>query len=144
MKRYALVLVALVLIATPAHAATKPVAVKKLDRIASAPGAEGLVIAGKNLVTFSNTSAPNTNVVVTGYDLNGIQVWQKTIDSGVDEIATTAAVDATGSIWIAGSSAPVTAPDTSTAPVITENPDGVVVEATLDRSRCGKSHQPVM
>jgi len=113
---------------TSATAAPKPVLVKKLERIAAGLTAEGLLLSGKTIVTYSNTEGANSNVVLTGYDLAGIQLWQKVLDSGLDEIATAGVTDNAGNIWLAGSSALAQAPDTSTPVVATDNPDGVVVE----------------
>ena len=67
-------------------------------------------------------------MVLTGYDITGAQLWQKVLDSGLDEIATAGAADSAGNIWLAGSSSIAQAPDTSTPVVATDNPDGVVVE----------------
>jgi hypothetical protein len=111
-----------------ADAATKSVAVKKLDVLTAAPGAEGLLISGKTLITYVNTGGANSNIVLTGLDLTGAQVWQKTIDSGADEIALVGAVDSAGNLWLAGDSAPLTAVDTSTVQLPADNPDGVVAE----------------
>ncbi|MEY2876835.1 MAG: hypothetical protein RLZ24_262 [Actinomycetota bacterium] len=128
MKRLLLLVFAASLVLPTASAAPKAVAVKKLDIVASAVSAEGLVATGKTLVTYSNTGSTNSNIELTGLDVAGVQQWVRTIDSGVDEIATAAAVDAAGNIWLAGSSAAVTVPESVTAAIAAENPDGVVVE----------------
>ncbi len=111
-----------------ASAATKSVTVKKLDVITAAPGAEGLLISGKTLITYVNTGGSNSNIVLTGLDPSGVQQWLKTIDSGADEIALAGAVDSNGNLWLAGASAPVIAPDTATVQLPADNPDGVVAE----------------
>ena len=128
MKRIALFLVLLIVGASPAVAAPKSVAVKKLNVIAVNQGAEKLVISGKTIVTVGNTDGINSNIQLTGLDINGVQLWQKTIDSGVDEVALAVAADATGNIWLAGASSPIVASESVTSPVQAENPDGVVVE----------------
>ena len=128
MKRLLLLVFAASLVLPTASAAPKAVAVKKLDIVASAVSAEGLVATGKTLVTYSNTGSTNSNIELTGLDVAGVQQWVRTIDSGVDEIATAAAVDAAGNIWLAGSSAAVTVPESVTAAIAAENPDGVVAE----------------
>jgi hypothetical protein len=123
-----LALVAL-LFATPAMAAPKAIQVKKLDIVAPTVSAEGLIATGKTLVTYFNTGALNSNIVLTGFDVSGAQLWLRTIDSGSDEIATAATVDAAGQIWLGGSSAAASAnTESATTTVIAENPDGVVVE----------------
>jgi hypothetical protein len=128
MKRLLLLVFAASLVLPTASAAPKAVAVKKLDIVASAVSAEGLVATGKTLVTYSNTGSTNSNIELTGLDVTGVQQWVRTIDSGVDEIATAATVDAAGNIWLAGSSAAVTVTESATAAIAAENPDGVVAE----------------
>ena len=128
MKRVAVLLIVLLGITASADAAPKTISVKKLLVVAPAPGAEGLVISGKTLVTYSNTSGINSNVVVTGLDSNGATLWQKTIDSGADEIALAASVDSNGDIWLAGDSAALTPSDTATTQLPPDNPDGVIGE----------------
>ena len=128
MKKLLLLIFAASLLSPPASAAPKAVAVKKLDIVASAVNAEGLVATGKTLVTYSNTGSTNSNIALTGFDVTGVQQWVRTIDSGVDEIATAATVDAAGNIWLAGSSAAVTVTESATAAIAAENPDGVVAE----------------
>jgi hypothetical protein len=97
-----------------AHAATKSVAIKKVDVLTTPPGAEGLLISGKTLITYVNTGGVNSNVVLTGLDPSGAQLWQKIIDSGADEIALVGAVDSTGNLWLAGASAQVVVAETTT------------------------------
>ena len=124
----AILLIAALALTPFASAATKSVAVKKLDVITAAPGAEGLLISGKTLITYLNTGGSNSNIVLTGLDLSGAQQWLKTIDSGADEIALAGAVDSAGNLWLAGASAPVIAADTTTVQLPADNPDGVVAE----------------
>jgi hypothetical protein len=128
MKKLLLLILAASLLSPTANAAPKAVAVKKLDIVASAVNAEGLVATGKTLVTYSNTGSTNSNILLTGLDVTGVQQWVRTIDSGVDEIATAATVDAAGAIWLAGSSAAATVTESATAVIAAENPDGVVAE----------------
>ena len=128
MKKLLLLIFAASLLSPSASAVPKAVAVKKLDIVASAVNAEGLVATGKTLVTYSNTGSTNSNIALTGLDVTGVQQWVRTIDSGVDEIATAATVDAAGYIWLAGSSAAATVVESATAAIAAENPDGVVAE----------------
>ena len=127
MKRFALFLVLLIAGTPSAVAAPKAVAVKKLNVIATVD-AESMVISGKTIVTVSSTDGSNSNILLTGLDISGTQQWQKTIDSGVDEVALASTVDPTGNIWIAGASAVPIATDSATVQVQAENPDGVVTE----------------
>lgn len=128
MKRLAFFLTIALIAAPVASAAPKTVAVKKLNLLAVNQGTELVVITGKTIITVGNTDGVNSNVVLTGLDGNGVQLWQKAIDSGVDEVALAATTDSLGNIWVAGASAPLVASETATAPVQAENPDGVVIE----------------
>ena len=128
MKKYLLLVLTIVISAQPAFAAPKSVQVKKIEILASAPNAEGMVMSGKNLITFSHAGSNNSNIVVSAVDTNGISQWNCTIDSGSDEIATVATVDSLGNIWLGGSSAPSTSSDSPTIVTGVENPDGVIQE----------------
>ena len=127
MKRFALFLALLLVGITPAVAAPKSVAVKKLSIIATV-SAEAMVITGKTIVTVSNTDGVNSNILLTGMDISGTQLWQKTIDSGIDEVALASAVDPLGNVWLAGASSVQVAVESATAPIQAENPDGVIAE----------------
>lgn len=127
MKRFALFLALLLVGITPAVAAPKSVAVKKLSIIATV-SAEAMVVTGKTIVTVSNTDGVNSNILLTGMDISGTQLWQKTIDSGVDEVALASAVDPLGNVWLAGASSVQAVVESATAPIQAENPDGVIAE----------------
>jgi hypothetical protein len=127
MKRFALFLALLLVGITPAVAAPKSVAVKKLSIIATV-SAEAMVVTGRTIVTVSNTDGVNSNILLTGMDISGTQLWQKTIDSGVDEVALASAVDPLGNVWLAGASSVQVAVESATAPIQAENPDGVIAE----------------
>ena len=127
MKRFALFLALLLVGITPAVAAPKSVAVKKLSIIATV-SAEAMVVTGRTIVTVSNTDGVNSNILLTGMDISGTQLWQKTIDSGVDEVALASAVDPLGNVWLAGASSVLAAVESATAPIQAENPDGVIAE----------------
>ena len=127
MKRFALFLALLLVGITPAVAAPKSVAVKKLSIIATVSG-EAMVVTGKTIITVSNTDSVNSNILLTGMDISGTQLWQKTIDSGVDEVALASAVDPLGNVWLAGASSVQAVVESATAPIQAENPDGVIAE----------------
>lgn len=134
MKRFALFLALLLIGATPASAAPKAVAVKKLTLMAVNQSAEKLVVTGKTIVTVANSDGVNSNILLTGFDVSGTQIWQKTIDSGVDEVALAATTDPAGNIWLAGASAAIASSESATVAVQAENPDGVVIE-TISKLR---------
>lgn len=127
MKRIALLLILLIAATPSAVGAPKSVVVKKLTIIATV-NAESIVASGKTLVTVSNSDGLNANILLTGVDISGAQLWQKTIDSGSDEVALASASDSAGNIWLAGASSLLPSTESATAPIQAENPDGVIVE----------------
>jgi hypothetical protein len=115
---------------TPADAATKPVAVQLGSIFAAPKDAEGFLLSGKNAIFIQNATGKSADVVVTASDQGGIQVWQKTIDSGFDEVATAITTDPLGNIWIAGSSAAAPQVETPTPLEGIDNPDAVIVDGS--------------
>jgi hypothetical protein len=113
---------------TPAEAAPKPIAVQFGSIFAAPVGAEGFVLSGKNVIFIQNVTGKSSDVVVTALDQGGAQVWQKSIDSGFDEVATAITTDPLGNIWIAGSSAAAPISETPTSIIGIDNPDAVNVD----------------
>jgi hypothetical protein len=132
MKFLAVLVAALLAFSTPAEAAQKRVAVKKIEKISTTPGAELLVANGSSIVTISNVDSTTTDIAINAMDISGASMWSKVIDAGVDEIAMAASRDNTGNLWIGGFSAPPAQQESATATTSAENPDSVVVEPTKD------------
>lgn len=132
MKFLAVLLTALLAFSTPAEAAQKRVAVKKIEKIATTPGAELLVANGASIITISNVDSTTSDIALNAMDISGAALWSKAIDAGVDEIAMAASRDNTGNLWIAGFSAPPAQQESATASAAAENPDSVVVEPIKD------------
>ena len=132
MKFLALFVAALLAFSTPAEAAQKKIAVKKIEKIATTPGAELLVANGSSIVTISNVDSTTSDIALNAIDISGAAIWSKVVDSGVDEIAMAVARDNAGNLWIAGFSATPAEQESATATVAAENPDSVVVEPTQD------------
>ena len=128
MKFLAVFIAALLTISTPADAAQKRVAVKKIEKIATTPGAELLVVNGSAIITLSNVDSTTSDIALNAFDISGAAIWSKVVDSGVDEIAMAAARDSAGNLWIAGFSATPATIESATATAAAENPDSVVVE----------------
>lgn len=118
-------------IPTHASAAPKSVTVKTIAKWSDAVGIELLTSTNKAVVTARNLSAASADIEVQARDFLGTVLWSKTIDSGLDEVATAIAPDGQGNIWIAGNSATPIVPDTSTVGATGLNPDGVVIEAPV-------------
>jgi hypothetical protein len=128
MKRITVLAVATSLTFTPAVAAPKSIALQ-LGSIYSAPSlTEAFILSGKSAVFLSNVNSKSADVVLTAFDQSGTQIWQCTIDSGVDEVATAITADPLGNIWIAGSSALSPTVETPTAITGIDNPDSVIVD----------------
>lgn len=130
MKRIAVLAVATSLTFTPAIAAPKSITLQ-LGSIYSAPSStEAFALSGKSAVFLSNLNSTSADVVLTALDQSGAQIWQRTIDSGVDEVATAVTADPLGNIWVAGSSAALPSVETPTVTTGIDNPDSV----SIDRS----------
>ena len=131
MKRVLLLSLIASLSLTPAEAAPKLIAVQLGSIFAAPTGAEGFVLSGKNAIFLQNATDKSADVVVTALDQGGVQAWQKTIDSGFDEVATAITTDPLGNIWIAGSSAAAPQLETPTSLVGIDNPDAVNVDGSI-------------
>ena len=129
MKRF-LAAVAVLVIALP-HAAAAPKSVTvQLGSIYSAPSnSEGFLLSGKNSIFFSNITGKSSDIQITALDASGNQIWQRVIDSGMDELATAGSVDPQGNIWFAGSAAPKAVTETLTPVIGIDNPDQVNIDA---------------
>jgi hypothetical protein len=130
MKRV-LILALLASITLPvAEAAPKALPVQ-LGSIYSAPaGTELFLATSKSSIFISNPTATSTNIQVISVDLTGTQLWQRTIDSGVDEVATATTLDPQGNIWLAGSIASSATSETLTSIAGIDNPDLVSIDAS--------------
>jgi len=114
--------------ATDAQAAPKSITVKSISPVMQDLKAEGLAVSKKAIVTYENLLGVTADIKVRSFDFSGTEIWSKTIDSGLDEVATALAVDAEGNIWLAGNSAVAAISETVTADTGALNPDGVEVE----------------
>ena len=130
MKFLAVFIAALLAFSTPAEAAQKRVAVKKIAKIATLPTAELLLASGSSIITVGNIESATSDISLSALNSDGTPSWNLNLDSGLDEIAMAATPDSAGNIWLAGFSATATAvvEETTTATVVAENPDSVLVE----------------
>ena len=122
-------LVLALVIPTHAQALPKPVAVKQLAKWSDATGIELLASTNKSVITVKNLLATSADIEIQARDFAGAVLWSKTIDSGLDEVATAIAPDGQGNIWLAGNSAAPATVETGTAGQSGLNPDGVIAEA---------------
>ena len=119
-----------VALAPSAGAAPKAVAIKQMVQITQDASAEAMVVTSKYILTYANFVGQSADIKVRAIDFTGAQIWEKTIDSGWDEVVTAITVDAQGSIWIAGNSAVAPSVETTTAADGALNPDLIAIEST--------------
>lgn len=130
MKRLlSLLVIASLLIVPSAHSAPKKLAVKPLQlltTVGTPDEVSGVVSSGKSLIVFGSKAA---KAYARSVDAAGKELWSLSLDQSPASIATAAAVDSAGDIWIAGATpiamglipptpaaTPVN-PDNATAPV---------------------------
>ena len=128
------IIICLTLTAQVSYGAPKPVVARTLVPLFSLPENEkpaGFLISG-NTLNFFGTSIgmTSTDGFLKSTNESGVIQWSLILDTGVDEIATTATKNSAGEIWIVGSSAKPSILDTSTVvPAVTSlNPDSVTAE----------------
>lgn len=128
MKRLlSLVVIASLLIAPSAHSAPKKLAVKPLQLVTTVGTPDevsGVVSTGKSLIVFGSKAS---KAYARAVDSTGKELWNLPLDQSVASIATAAAVDSAGDIWIAGSTPlamGLVAPIPSSSPL---NPDNATV-----------------
>lgn len=120
--------IATITMVSGAHAAPKAVPTKQLTPLIQSMKAEGLAASKKVIVTYENLFGVTADIKVRAFDFAGAEIWSKTIDSGLDEVATSLAVDAEGTLWLAGNSAIAAQSESATVSVGALNPDGIEVE----------------
>jgi hypothetical protein len=102
-KRFFSILLLVSLVATPvSQAAPKKIAVKPmqlLTTIGSPEEVSGAVVSGKSIVVFGTKSS---KAYARAIDGTGKELWNLSLDQSAASIATAAAVDPVGDIWIAG------------------------------------------
>lgn len=148
---------AIILISAPilAQGATKSVAqipMTKVATLSSSTQVVGMVVRGKTIYLIGTvTGVVSNDGFIQALDSNGTVQWSLPLDNGSNEIATAAAFDSAGNLWVAGSaqttnttfSPPPT--DTATAtssasptPTPTStvlNPDGIIPDPFVPMRR---------
>ena len=128
MKRLlSFVLIASFLVTPGAHAAPKKIAVKPLQSLTTVGTPDevsGVVVSGKSLIVYGSKAA---KAYARAVDTTGKELWNLSLDQSAASIATAAAVDSAGDIWIAGATplALGLIPPTSAATPV--NPDNASV-----------------
>jgi hypothetical protein len=130
-RSISLALIALFLFAPTAHAAPKKISVKPmalLTTIGTPEEVSGAVVSSTSIVVFGTKSA---KAYARAVDATGKELWNLALDAGVASIATAAAVDPTGDIWIAGSTPVASQLPTPTPSPSPLNPDNAVIPASV-------------
>ena len=127
MKRLLSIVLLATLLATPvAHSAPKKIAVKPmqlLTTIGTPEEVSGAVVSGKSIIVYGSRAS---KAYARAIDSTGKELWNLSLDQSAASIATVAAVDSTGDIWIAGATpmAMGLTPAPTAAPI---NPDNAVI-----------------
>ena len=111
-----------------AQAAPKSISVKPLKVFSQSSSAEAIVANSKALFTYENIVGLSADIKVRAFDFTGVEIWSKTVDSGLDDLATAMAVDSQGTLWLVGNIAIAPQPETATAATGALNPDAIEVE----------------
>ena len=132
MKRFvAFVVLALLVIVPVSHAAPKKISVKPmqlLTTIGTPDEVSGAVVSGKSIIIFGTKSS---KAYARAIDRTGKELWNLTLDQSAASVATSAAVDSAGDIWIAGATPlalGLNPPASTAAPV---NPDNAVIPPSV-------------
>jgi hypothetical protein len=131
-KRFAaFVVLASLVIAPVSQAAPKKITVKPmqlLTTIGSPDEVSGAVVSGKSIIVFGTKAL---KAYARAIDKTGKELWNLSLDQSAASIATAAAVDLAGDIWVAGATPlalGVVPPASTAAPV---NPDNAVIPPSV-------------
>ena len=132
MKRFvAFVVLASLVIVPVSQAAPKKISVKPmqlLTTIGTPDEVSGAVVSGKSIIVFGTKAS---KAYARAIDGTGKELWNLSLDQSAASIATAAAVDPAGDIWVAGAT-PLTSgltPPAATAPPL--NPDSAVIPPSV-------------
>ena len=128
MKRFvAFFVLASLLIAPASHAAPKKISVKPLQLLTSIGTPDevsGAVVSGKSIIVFGTKGA---KAYARAIDSTGTELWNLLLDQSAASIATAAAVDSAGNIWITGAT-PLATGLIAPSPIATPlDPDKAVI-----------------
>ena len=131
MKRLlSLVLIAAFLFTPAANSAPKKISVKAMQLVTTVGTPDevsGVVVSGKSLIVYGSKAS---KAYARAVDTTGKELWNLSLDQSPASIATAAAVDSAGDIWIAGATPlalGLTPPSPAATPV---NPDNAAATQT--------------
>jgi hypothetical protein len=127
-KRLLISLLLVSLVITPvAHSAPKKITVKPmqfLTTIGTPDEVSGAVVSGKSIIVFGTKTS---KAYARAIDVTGKELWNLSLDQSAASIATAAAVDSAGDIWIAGATPLALGLVTPTPTATPINPDSAVI-----------------
>jgi len=131
-KRFVAFLVLASLVIVPvSQAAPKKISVKPmqlLTTIGTPDEVSGAVVSGKSIIVFGSKAS---KAYARAIDRTGKELWNLSLDQSAVSIATAAAVDSAGDIWIAGAT-PLALGVNPPAPTATPlNPDSAVIPPSV-------------
>jgi hypothetical protein len=131
-KRFVAFLVLASLVIVPvSQAAPKKISVKPmqlLTTIGTPDEVSGAVVSGKSIIVFGTKAS---KAYARAIDRTGKELWNLSLDQSAASIATAAAVDSAGDIWIAGAT-PLALGANPPAPTATLlNPDSAVIPPSV-------------
>jgi len=131
-KRFvAFVVLASLVVVPVSQAAPKKITVKPmqlLTAIGTPEEVSGAVVSGKSIIVFGTKAS---KAYARAIDKTGKELWNLTLDQSAASIATTAAVDQAGDIWVAGATPlalGVVPPTPAASPL---NPDNAVIPPSV-------------
>jgi len=125
-----LVLIAAFLFTPAVNAAPKKISVKPMQLVTTVGTPDevsGVVVSGKSLIVYGSKAS---KAYARAVDTTGKELWNLSLDQSPASIATAAAVDSAGDIWIAGATPlalGLTPPSPAATPV---NPDNAAATPT--------------
>ena len=128
MKRFLTFFLLVSLLITPAaHSAPKKITVKPmqlLTTIGTPDEVSGAVVSGRSIIVFGTKAS---KAYARAIDVTGKELWNLSLDQSAASIATAAAVDSAGDIWIAGATPLALGLVTPTPTATPINPDSAVI-----------------
>jgi hypothetical protein len=131
-KRFvAFVVLASLVIAPVSHAAPKKISVKPmqlLTTVGTPDEVSGAVVSGKSIIVFGTKSS---KAYARAIDVTGKEIWNLSLDQSAASIATAAAVDSAGDIWITGATPLATGLVVPTPTATPLNPDNAAIPPSV-------------
>jgi len=131
-KRFVVFVVLASLVIVPvSQAAPKKISVKPmqlLTTIGTPDEVSGAVVSGKSIIVFGTKASKAYTRAIDG---TGKELWNLSLDQSAASIATAAAVDPAGDIWVAGATPLATGLTPPAATATPLNPDSAVIPPSV-------------